>query len=130
MVAPDQVEAVTRELTQRSSAIALPAPKVIEVEVATDVRPVPCLRLYSVPLKPYEMYYFGGRAGQKRRMTDLNLAHLAFDYGGRRIDPPAALPSSAGRERTKPSARSPVTRTASCAAFPATRSVNARRSDG
>jgi len=83
---PEQVPLLTEELTRRYPGLSLPAPQPIVIEDARDVKPAPCLRLFAVPLKPYEMYYFGGSSNRKPNLTDMNLGHLAFDYGGRCIE--------------------------------------------
>jgi superfamily II DNA or RNA helicase len=85
---PDQAELLSEELTRRYPELHVPAPRRIEVETATDVKPVPSLRLYSIPA-PAERYY--GHYGRSAResISDLNLARFEFDYEGHRVRPGA-----------------------------------------
>ncbi len=87
MVTPDQAELLGEELTRRYPELHVPAPQRIEVETVVDLKPVPCLHLFSVQV-PQERYYgyYYGRAKDPEKL-DLNLARVEFDYAGHRLPP-------------------------------------------
>ncbi len=82
---PDQAEMLGEELVKRYPELDVPAPRCIEVETVTNLKPTPCLRLYahSVVQQRYG-YGYGGRTREPDTL-DLNLASLEFDYGGQRV---------------------------------------------
>ncbi len=86
---PDQAALLAEELTRRYPDLHVPAPCLIEVETVTNIKPVPCLRLFSVKVslqRYYGMYFDRFKGGET---IDLNLAHVEFEYDGNRILPGA-----------------------------------------
>jgi superfamily II DNA or RNA helicase len=88
-VTPDQAELLGEELTRRYPELQVPAPRRIEVETITDLKPTPCLRLFSARVK--RQHYYGFYYGQNRNdeILELNLARVEFDYAGQRLSPGA-----------------------------------------
>src|SRR6185436_9355276 len=89
-VAPDEAAMVSAELIKRAGTLGLPAPLQVELEDVSDVRPVPCLRLYSARLK--RRYYRYGWAVDRQdeeneKEEEINFAHLEFNYAGSRVTP-------------------------------------------
>lgn len=78
-ISPEEAVLVASEFDQEHRE--LPAPVAVEIQNVKKVRPVPCLRLFSVQLK--EMYFRWNPSGERERMT--SLAALEFDYGGNRV---------------------------------------------
>ncbi|MDB6023690.1 MAG: family helicase, partial [Pedosphaera sp.] len=83
---PDQAELLGEELVRRYPDLHVPTPQRIEVETVNDLKPVPCLRLYSQPVSQQNYGYYYGRSRGLETM-DLNLARVEFDYEGTRIMP-------------------------------------------
>ena len=83
---PDQAEVLGEELVRRYPDLQVPAPRRIEIETVTDLKPVPCLRLFShsVSQQSYGFHYGRSRGAET---LELNLAHLEFDYEGQRVLP-------------------------------------------
>ena len=82
---PDQAELLGEELVRRYPELQIPAPRRIEVETVTDLKPTPCLRLYSHPIVQQNYgYYYSSRTREPDKL-ELNLARLEFDYGGQRV---------------------------------------------
>ncbi len=70
-------------MVRRYPELKVPAPQRIEVETVADLKPVPCLHLFSiqVPRERYYNYYYNSSKASETR--ELNLARLEFDYEGR-----------------------------------------------
>ena len=77
--------AVSAKLIKHADTLGLPAPLKVEVEDVSDVRPVPCLRLYSAQLK--RRFFSYGWAPDSPEAEEVHFAHLEFDYAGSRVAP-------------------------------------------
>src|SRR5439155_1241221 len=88
LVGPQQAARVSAELVKHSGTLGLPAPLKVEVEDVSDVRPVPCLRLYSAQLKArFYRYGWAADSPEEAEEEEINFAHLEFDYAGSRVAP-------------------------------------------
>src|SRR6266516_667281 len=90
LVAPHQAAAVSAELMKLAGTLGLPVPLKVEVEDVLDVRPVPCLRLYSAQLKPrFDRYGWAAVSPEEEEEEEeeVNVAHLGLDYAGSRVTP-------------------------------------------
>jgi SNF2 family DNA or RNA helicase len=81
---PDEAEVVGEELARRYPELHVPAPRRIEVETVTNLKPTPCLRLYSQPVVQ-NRYGYGWGGTREPDTLDVNLARLEFDYEGQRV---------------------------------------------
>ncbi len=79
-IPPDQAGLVSAELTRRFGAARLPAPQPVEIEIVTDCKVTPVLRLFSAQMKRY--YWMSYRSFNEPNEMEINLASLEFDYGG------------------------------------------------
>jgi superfamily II DNA or RNA helicase len=79
---PDDAEIIGEELARRYPELQVPAPRRIEVETVTNLKPTPCLRLYSQTIVQNRFAY---RSAREPDTLDLNLARLEFDYAGQRV---------------------------------------------
>ena len=89
ILTPNESELLSEELVRRYPEMQVPAPRRIEVETVTNVKPVPCLRLFSQKVSQQNYGYYYGRS-RGAETIDLNLARLEFDYEGQRVQAGAA----------------------------------------
>jgi len=88
VIEPREAWLVATELAPRFAGLGLPLPVKVEIEEAADIKPVPCLRLYSTRLKRSYYSYYSYSSGTKSPLEqEVNFAHLDFDYAGFRVAP-------------------------------------------
>ena len=82
-IPPDQTTAVARALQASTAASCLPAPRPIPIAEVAGLKPVPCLRLYSVQVLSYSRsYYSRPKRFEEVPHEKISLADLSFSYGG------------------------------------------------
>jgi superfamily II DNA or RNA helicase len=86
-VTPDQAELLCEEMTRRYPELHVPLPRQVEVETITNLKPVPCLRLFSAKVKPQSYFrsYYSRYAADE--ILEMSFARLEFDYAGERVAP-------------------------------------------
>ncbi len=82
---PDQAELLGEELVRRYPDLHVPAPRRIEIETVTNLKPTVCLKLYSHAVTQQSYGYFYSRRTREPETMDLNLARVEFDYEGHRV---------------------------------------------
>jgi superfamily II DNA or RNA helicase len=83
-ILPEQAALVRRELERRFPGRSLPAPRdEVGIDIVGDP-PIPCLTLVTEAFSPYGWSY--ARRGERSGHW-IDLALLAFDYGGTLVDP-------------------------------------------
>ena len=83
---PDQAELLSEEMVRRYPDLHVPAPRRIEIETVSDLKPVSCLRLFSQKVSQQNYGYYYGRS-RGSETVDLSLARVEFDYAGQRVPP-------------------------------------------
>ena len=83
-VLPEQSAVIEAQLKSDNLGALLPPPRKIETEIFDNLKPVPCLRLYSIDaVREFGHHYYDPRESESQ--THLTLAHLEFAYRDTRV---------------------------------------------